>query len=236
MRSLLKASSEGGWAWLTKPNSLAAEQYRMIRAKLLRLKTERPLTTVAVTSAVVGEGKSTTSSNLAYVLSRSIGHRVALIDCDLRRPTLHTVFNMPISPGLSELLKDTAVLDHVLRPFDDGRLCVVPSGRIPSNPTELLGSEAMDRILQQLRGRFEFVILDVPPVLPLADPFVLGCKADGIVIVVRAGRTPRDVVTMALDNLPRDRVIGVILNDARMDDSPYQRYAHTQYERAYLSM
>lgn len=219
---------------LALPNSLAAEQYRIIRAKLIRLKTERPLTTVAVTSAVVGEGKSTTASNLAAVLAQSIGQRGVLVDCDLRRPALHRAFGHPIGPGLTEVLRDARAVDEVMRPLEGGRLWLITSGRPPSNPTELLGSEAMDRFLADLRSRFDFVILDVPPILPLADPFVLGCKADGIILVVRAGQTPRDVIAMAMDNLPRDRVIGAILNDVRIDDSPSGRYAYTRYEQAYL--
>jgi capsular exopolysaccharide synthesis family protein len=235
MRSLLTPESLATREVLASATSLAAEQYRMIRAKLMRLKTERPLTAVAITSAVVGEGKSTTSSNLAYVLSRSVGQRVVLVDCDLRRPALHRLFGQPIGPGLADVLRDGHSADDILRPLEDGRLWLLTSGRPPSNPSELLGSEAMDRLLDHLRSRFEFIILDVPPVLPLADPFVLGCKADGLVMVIRAGRTPRDVVTMALDNIPRDRLVGVVLNDVQADDSPYQRYAHAQYERAYLS-
>jgi capsular exopolysaccharide synthesis family protein len=219
---------------LAPANSLAAEQYRLIRSKLVRLKAQRPLTTVAVTSAMVGEGKSTTSANLAMVLAQAIGQRVVLVDCDLRRPTLHRVFGCLIGPGLSDVLREARGVDEALRPIEDGMLSVLPSGSPPPNPTELLGSEAMDRLLDGLRGRFDFVVMDVPPILPLADPFVLGCKADGIIMVVRAGATPRDVVAMSLDNLPRDRVIGVILNDVGIDDSPYQRYAHIQYEGAYM--
>jgi capsular exopolysaccharide synthesis family protein len=159
---------------------------------------------------------------------------VALVDCDLRRPALHRVFGCPLGPGLSDVLRETRAVDDALRPIEGWRLSLLPSGSPPPNPTELLGSEAMDRLLDGLRSRFDFVVLDVPPILPLADPFVLGCKADGIIMVVRAGWTPRDVVAMSLDNLPRDRVIGVILNDVGIDDSPYQRYAQTQYEDAYM--
>lgn len=219
---------------LAPPNSLAAEQYRLIRSKLVRLKAQRPLTTVAVTSAMVGEGKSTTSANLAAVLAQSIGQRVVLIDCDLRRPALHRVFGCLIGPGLSDVLGQGRAVDEALRPLEGGRLLLLPSGSPPPNPTELLGSDAMDQLLDRLRSRFDFVIMDVPPILPLADPFVLGCKADGIIMVVRAGCTPREVVAMSLDNLPRDRVIGVVLNDVGVEDSPYQRYAHTQYVDAYM--
>lgn len=234
MTTNLRQKTPAKGSLLAPPNSLAAEQYRIIRAKLVRLKTERPLTTIAVTSAVVGEGKSTTSSNLASVLAQSIGQRVVLVDCDLRRPALHRAFGHPIGPGLTEILRDGRAVDDVVRPLEGGRLWLITSGRPPSNPTELLGSEAMDRLLEGLRSRFDFVILDVPPILPLADPFVLGCKADGIILVVRAGQTPRDVIAMSMDNLPRDRVIGAILNDVRIDDSPSQRYAYTRYEQAYL--
>jgi capsular exopolysaccharide synthesis family protein len=234
MTTHLKQKGPSKCGLLAAPNSLAAEQYRIIRAKLVRLKTERPLATVAVTSAVVGEGKSTTSSNLASVLAQSIGQRVVLVDCDLRRPALYRAFGQPLGPGLTEILRDGRSIDDVLRPVDAGRLWLITSGRPPPNPTELLGSEAMDRLLEGLRSRFDFVILDVPPILPLADPFVLGCKADGIILVVRAGQTPREVVAMSMDNLPRDRVIGAILNDVRINDSASQRYAYSRYEQAYL--
>jgi non-specific protein-tyrosine kinase len=231
---ILQSRSRTRGGVVAPPNSLAAEQYRLIRSKLVRLKALRPLTTVAVTSAMVGEGKSTTSANLAVALAQSIGQRVVLIDCDLRRPALHRVFGCLIGPGLSDVLRETRAIDEAMRPLEGGQLSLLPSGSPPPNPTELLGSEAMDRLLDRLRGRFDFVVMDVPPILPLADPFVLGCKADGIIMVVRAGRTPRDVVAMSLDNLPRDRVIGVILNDVGIDDSAYQRYAHAQYEDAYM--
>lgn len=211
------------------PGDLVMEQYRVLRSKLLRLGEQRPLRTLVITSAVPGEGKTTTAVHLASALAQAIGRKTVLIDCDLRRPRLHKLYGRPASPGLTDVLAGRATLDDALQPLEPERLWLVPSGRPARNPSELIGSDAMADCLARLSARYGTVLLDAPPVLPLADPFVLGGIVDGFVFVIRAGQTPREVVAMALENLPRERVVGIVMNDVDIGRSFYQRYVYRQY-------
>jgi capsular exopolysaccharide synthesis family protein len=211
------------------PGDLVMEQYRVLRSKLLRLAEQRPLRTLVITSAIPGEGKTTTAMHLAAALAQAIGRKTVLIDCDLRRPRLHKLYGRAASPGLTDVLAGRAALADALQPLEADRLWLIPAGRPARNPSELIGSEAMAQTLARLSAQFGTVLLDAPPVLPLADPFVLGGVVDGFVFVIRAGRTPREVVAMALENLPRERVVGVVMNDVDIGRSFYHRYVYRQY-------
>jgi capsular exopolysaccharide synthesis family protein len=196
------------------PTSLAAEQYRSLRTRLKRVESGRALRTIAVTSPNKGDGKSLTAANLALTMAQEFQHRVLLIDCDLRRPSVHRLFGLTEGPGLGDVLMSAAELDHTLVALPEYHLTVLPAGLPPSRPAELLGSAAMRRILDTLRSRFDRILIDVPPVAPLADLHILAPMVDGLLMIVRAGITPKPAIERALAGLDASKVLGLVLNES----------------------
>jgi len=197
---------------LLQPESFVAEQFRSLRVRLEALAAERPMRTIAVTSAVAGEGKTTAALNLALVTAMSVGRRVLLVDCDLRRPKVHIALGLRPECGLAEVLADEASLGRAVIKVDGTNLEVLPVRGTPSNPSELLGSDRMRALVEELARSYDQVIFDLPPTLAMPDAKAMCELVDGIVFVVRADQTPEDDVAAALDVLDRRRVLGVILN------------------------
>lgn len=197
-----------------EPHSAIAEQYRSIRTRLTQREEVAPLRTVMVTSPGAREGKSVTAANLALTMAQEIHRRIVLVDCDLRGPSVHSLFGLEPSLGLAEVLSGEASLDDALIHLPELRLTVLPAGGSPQFPTELLGSTLMRRTLDALRSRFDRIVLDVPAVMPLADAGTVAPMADGILMVVRAGRTQRPVLDHAIAAFEQNKLVGVVLNDA----------------------
>jgi len=195
------------------PSSLAAEQYRSLRTRLKHVENGRALRTIAITSPTKGDGKSLTAANLALTLAQEFQQRVLLLDADLRRPTVHRLFGVEQCPGLGDVLMNAADLDQALVAVQDHHLTVLPAGIPPSNPAELLGSAAMRRVLDTLRSRFDRILIDVPPVAPLADLHILAPVVDGLLLIVRAGITPKPAIERALSGLDTSKVLGLVLNE-----------------------
>lgn len=195
------------------PKSLAAEQYRLLRTRITQSENGRAFRSIVVTSPAKGDGKSLTAANLALTMAQEFQQRVLLVDADLRRPSLHDLFGIPETPGLTAVLMGGATLDDALVPVPDQRLTVMPCGTIPSHPAELLASSGMRRLLDTLRTRFDRVILDMPPVEPLADVSITAAMVDGVLLVVRAGMTPKPAIERALSGLEPDKVLGLVFND-----------------------
>ncbi len=196
------------------PQSLAAEQYRSLRTRVTRAENGRALRAIVITSPNKGDGKSLTAANLALTMAQEFQQRIALVDADLRRPSVHSLFGIDDTPGLSDVLMGGATLDDALVTVGDHRLTVLPAGLIPSHPAELLGSAAMRRVLETLRGRFDRILIDMPPVAPLADVAVASALADGVLMIVRAGVTPKPAIERALSGIDASKVLGLVLNDA----------------------
>jgi capsular exopolysaccharide synthesis family protein len=196
------------------PTSLAAEQYRSLRTRLKRAESTRTLRTIAITSPNKGDGKSLTAANLALTMAQEFQQRVLLIDCDLRRPSVHRLFGLTDGPGLGDVLMSAAELDQALVALPEYHLTVLPAGLPPSRPAELLGSSAMRRILDTLRSRFDRILIDVPPVAPLADLHILAPMVDGLLMIVRAGITPKPAIERALAGLDASKVLGLVLNES----------------------
>ena len=196
------------------PKSLVAEQYRQLRTRLAHAENGHTLRTVIVTSPQKGEGKSLTSANLALTMAQELQRHVVIVEADLRKPSLEHLFGLPPGPGLAEFLIGAVELNDVMRFLPDHNLTVITAGTAPTNPAELLGSTAMRRLLDQLRTRFDRVILDTPPVLPLADVAVLAPMVDGALLVVRAGVTPKPAIENALRGFDSSRLIGIVLNES----------------------
>ena len=211
------------------PTSLAAEQYRSLRTRLKRAENGRVLRTIAVTSPAKGDGKSLTVANLALTMAQEVQHRVLLIDCDLRRPSVHRMFGLDEGPGLVDVLMNAADLDQSLVWLPEHHLTVLPAGTQPSNPAEILGSASMRRVLDTLRTRFDRVLIDVPPVSPLADLHILAPLLDGLLMIVRAGITPKPAIERALAGLDPTKVLGLVLNEAGSENAAADAYAYGGY-------
>jgi capsular exopolysaccharide synthesis family protein len=209
------------------PKSPAAEQYRQLRTRLSHAEGASNLRTVLITSPQKGEGKSLTSANLALTMAQELQRRVILVEADLRKPSLQQYFGLPVGPGLAEYLSGAAELKDVMQFLPDHNLTVIRAGTAPTNPAELLGSTAMRRLLDQLRTRYDRVLLDTPPVLPLADVAILAPLVDGTLMVVRAGVTPRPAIENALRAFDSSRLLGVVLNESGMEqDYRYEAQRH----------
>lgn len=187
------------------------EAFRKLRTSLQFMHVDEPAKVLVVTSATAAEGKTVTAVNLALSFGDS-GARVLLIEADLRRPAASDALGLDRAIGLSNVLAGRVGLDEALQQFGQV-LTVLPSGALPPNPAELLGSRAMTALLQQARGRFDMVIIDSPPLLPVTDAAVLAARADATILVVRAGRTKRGQVVNALSSLDGvgARVLGTVL-------------------------
>ena len=192
--------------------SVRAEAFRQLRTNLQFIDAARPVGVLVVTSSIANEGKSTTAINLAVSFSDS-GRRVLLIEADLRRPRVAEYLGLEGAVGLTNVLVGQAAIDDVLQPWGRGGLTVLPSGTIPPNPSELMGSPLMAELIIQLRKSFDMIIIDTPPVLPVTDAAVASRLVDGVVVVVRYGKTTRNQVSTALRSLTAvdARVLGTVL-------------------------
>lgn len=211
------------------------ESMRELRTNLQFIDVDNPPRVIVVTSSVPGDGKSTVSVNLASSLAAA-GQWAILIDCDLRRPVIADIFGMSHDVGLTDVLAGRAELQDVAhRPSRDIPLAVVGAGRIPPNPSELLGSQRMRDFLAEI-SKSAIVILDSPPVLPVTDAAVLAANADGVLVVVSSGKTTFDMLQRAIDNITRTtgRVLGVVLNRVPRkgaESAYYGREYYGAYER-----
>ena len=208
--------------------STSAEAFRQIRTNLQFLDVDSPPRVLTITSTLPGEGKTTTAINLAYALAES-GHRVVLMEADLRRPRVSKYLEMVGSVGLTTVLAGQADLDDVLQATANPNLQVLAAGKHPPKPTELLESEHMRTLLNELRGRTDYVVLDAPPLLPVTDSAVLGTITDGAVVVVRHGAIKRDQLARAAADLRAvdAPLLGVIMNmtpGKGSDDYEYYYY------------
>lgn len=215
------------------PRSTLAEACRTIRTNLLFLDAERPLRRLLVTSAGPREGKTTSTSNLGIILAQS-GARILLIDTDLRRPRLHRTHDLQADVGLTSVLLGEATLDEAIQATQVPNLFILPSGPIPTNPTELMLTERFQEVLAELDQRFDRLVLDSPPVAPVTDAVVLTRFVDGILLVVSAGQTRREILERSLDRLRgvRANIVGVVLNRSDGSRGGYGYYGSGYYYRA----
>lgn len=234
------------------PNSVVSEAYRAIRTGILLSSADNPPQVILVTSGSAREGKTVTAINQALTLAQA-GGRVLMIDADIRKPRLHKVFKLSNGHGLSTYLSGQSSLERILHEVSlkghggfslagngdaagasGGRLSVIPAGPMPPNPAELLGSRRMRETLETLRGLYDYVVIDTPPVLPVTDAILLAALSDGVILVVRGQETPIDVAVKSRDRLiyARAKILGVVLNDVDVtsgDYYQYQRYYYSYY-------
>jgi capsular exopolysaccharide synthesis family protein len=209
------------------PQSFAAEQYRSLRTRIKRAENGRALRAIVITSPNKGDGKSVTAANLAITMAQEFQQRVLLIDADVRRPAIRDLFGLADGPGLVDVLIGAVDLNQALVQLPEHNLTVLPAGTTPTHPAELLGSAAMRRVLDTLRTRYDRILIDMPPVAPLADLHIVAPMADGLLMIVRAGVTPKPAIERALAGLETSKVLGLVLNESGgPQDADYNGYGY----------
>lgn len=207
-----------------KPKSIPAESYRVLRTNIQYSSIDKKIKRMLVTSSEPGEGKSTTTGNLALTFSQD-EKRVLLIDCDLRKPSIHKKFRISNNIGLSDVILDNSKLDKALIKRND-YLDILPAGKVPPNPSELLGSKALENLLDELGKKYDVIILDTPPVHAVTDAQILSTKVDGVILVVRAERTKKESVISAKASLDKVKanILGTVLNGGESSKGKYYYY------------
>jgi capsular exopolysaccharide synthesis family protein len=215
------------------PKSTASESYRGIRTSLLFSSADKVPKIILVTSAGPSEGKTLTSTNLAITMSQA-GSRVIIVDCDMRKPKVHKMFNLSRDMGMSSLLVSDdleSLLNDVILESGIPNLDVIPCGPIPPNPSEIIGSQKMNRIMEALGNRYDRIIVDSPPVTAVTDSTVLAKFVDGVMLVVHAGVTPKQIVKTGLEQIQSvdANILGAVLNDVDTGKESYYYYQYYYY-------
>lgn len=206
------------------PKSVEAEAYKVLRTNIQYSSFDKNAKVIVVTSSEPGEGKSTTTGNLGLSMAQD-GKKTIIIDCDLRKPTIHKNFEISNTSGLSELIIGKINIEEATKEVNRN-LKVITSGKIPPNPLEMLGSENMKKLLAKLKEHYDVIILDSPPILVVADAQVLSTLADGTVMVVRAGKTKKEMVLKAKKKVEQvhGKILGMLLNGAEKEAGNYYYY------------
>ena len=206
------------------PKSIDAEAYRSLRSNIEYSSFDDEYRAIVVTSSVPGEGKSTTSGNLALSLAQS-GNKVLLVDCDMRKPSIHKKFKISNMSGTAELLLRKESFEDVANCYNEN-LTIITAGKIPPNPSEMLSSRAMTAFIKEMKKEFKYIILDTPPLQAVTDAQVLSTKADGVLLVVRAGSTKKDAVLNSVDLIEKvhGKIIGTVLNGVENKKNNYYYY------------
>ncbi|WP_226667477.1 CpsD/CapB family tyrosine-protein kinase [Metabacillus litoralis] len=213
-KKALKEMTRRHFVSYSNPSSIIAEQFRTIRTNIQFSSIDVQHKTIIITSPSSSEGKTTSAINLAISISQQ-GERVLLIDANLRRPKLHISFNLKESYGLTDVLMGRLPLEEAVFQSQIGKLEVLTSGIIPPNPTEIIGSKAMSYFLKDVKEEYDTVIFDCPPVLETTDTKLLAGQCDGVIMVLKSGKTDREKAIEAnrLLHLVRAKVLGIILNE-----------------------
>ena len=208
----------------------AVEEFRTLRSRLHHLQAEKPLRTIVVTSPISGDGKTFVAMNLARAIARLADRRVLLIDADLRSSGLHIFLGAPANPGLGEYLGGCADEMAVIQHGQEGGLYFIAGGKLVSNASELLSNARLKTLIERISPCFDWIIVDSPPCLPVADASVIAGSCDGILLVVRSGSTPRSAAQKAHRELQERNVIGIVLNGVNEKTLSY--YGRGQYGHA----
>ena len=210
-------------------SSHAAEQFRTLRSRLYQLRGNQPLQTVLITSSLPAEGKTFLANNLAQSFVRKQGCRVLLIDADLRRSRLNVPLGAPVAPGLTDYLRGDSTEMAVIQHGQKGNLCLISGGNQVTDPSELLSNGRLKLLIDRMKLAFDWIIVDSPPCLPVADASGLADLCDGVLLVVRAASTPAEVAQKTCKELQNKNVIGVVLNAVEKQHSNSNYYGEYGY-------
>jgi capsular exopolysaccharide synthesis family protein len=229
----MASSKEKSGPFVThSPRSPAAEAFRSLRTSLEFIGAGKPIKSILVSSSGAGEGKTIIATNLALIMAQG-GKNVVIIDADLRRPRLHQELGISNRIGLSDIFRGRVTVDDALQPYGDTNLSIITSGGIPPNPAELLASEMMVQILDELTTKFDMVVVDSTPTL-VTDSQLIAARVDGVLLVVRAGQTQSEASRSTVDQYRRvgARLLGVILNNVFANNGydPYTNYTYYHYD------
>ena len=207
-----------------KPKSISAEAYRTLRTNIQYSSYDKKIKKILVTSSEPAEGKSTIIGNLAISLSQS-ENTVIILDCDLRKPTMHKKFKISNEFGLTELLVGKKELKDVIQ-YRNKNLHIITSGKIPPNPAEMLASKSMKRLLEQLANEYDYILMDTPPLNAVTDAQVLSTEADGTLIVIRSEKTKKESILTAKNLLQKvnANILGIVFNDVANSINKYYYY------------
>lgn len=224
---------------MTEPLAPECEQFRTLRTQVFHSAEKKGLKVLTVTSAIAGEGKTSTVINLAIAIAQSREKRVLLIDGDLRRPNIAAYLGLRRESGLGELLNSASELKDSIVAIEGLGLDILPARGETENPTEALSSNKLAITLASLRDCYDYILIDTPPVIPFADARLLANHSDGVILVVRAGMAGGEVIEKAIESLPQGRILGVVLNGAEMIGESgyydyYYNYAGTEKRRRVL--
>jgi capsular exopolysaccharide synthesis family protein len=213
---------------LSNGNDLGTEKFRLLQSRLRQLRVERKCEVVVLTSAIPSDGKSLIAVNLAMSLAKHTALKILLLEGDLHKPVISSRLGLPISKGFSDWLATDSAIEESLFHLKDTNLWLLPAGSHENNPLRLLQSGKFGETLSLLRGAFDWIIVDSPPLLPLADAGHWSEQADGVILVVRDGNTPRKLLQRALETIDTKKILGVVINDTQATEKSY-------YERYYRS-
>lgn len=208
------------------PRSVEAELFKVLRTNLLFPSAGKPPRIVLVTSATQGDGKSFISSNLAVIIAQGIEEHVLLVDADIRSPMIHRYFGIGSVEGLSEFLAKDNDVSKILQKTKIPKLSILPGGKPPLNPTELLSSKKMKALLEEVRERYDdrYIIIDSPPLAIAAETSAIANYVDGVIFVIRSGKTPRAAIYEAIEQIGREKILGIVLNDSEQSLKKYYGY------------
>ncbi|MBC2695119.1 MAG: polysaccharide biosynthesis tyrosine autokinase [Desulfobacteraceae bacterium] len=232
------AEINGCLVTLLNPDSFEAGQFKILRTNLLFPLSGSPPRTLMITSAVPGEGKSFVSANLAISIAQGIDEHVLLMDCDIRKPCLHTRFGFNDVRGLSDYLANGISISSVLLKTKLKKLTILPGGKPYNNPAELLTSEKMSALLKEVKIRYKnrYIIIDSPPPQLTAESSAIARQVDGIILVIKYGSTNRETVSALINIIGKEKILGVIINWFDMRSSSYSDFReygnlYTKYQK-----
>jgi protein-tyrosine kinase len=214
---------------VSQPRSPYCEQFRSLRTRILQAGERQQMRAFVVTSAGIAEGKTLTALNLAWLLAQTEGVRALVVDSDLRQPCATDYLGIDVPVGLSEVLGGQLKLEEAIVRLEPAGLYLLPGGRPRDDVAELLSGPSYARLLTDLRKMFDYIIIDAPPMGIFTDASVLMTRADAALLVVRAGKTRYSVVDRLLEQIPRDRLLGIVLNRAEEQPHPSSYYYHRRY-------
>lgn len=220
------------------PSSPVGEQYKILRTNIQSLKYTKGYKAFVITSSIHGEGKTVSSINLSMAMAHDLNNKsVLLIDADMRKGKVAKYLGFNVSPGLSEILKGEIETDSILMSPNINNLTILLSGKTPRNPSELLGSKKMEAIIESFKARFDYIFIDSPPVMNVTDACVLGPMVDGVILIVQAGRTQRDLIQYSENRLSqaRAKTLGYVMTNVEYHLPQYlyryvQDYGHYAYK------